>query len=36
VASQAGATARTLALLEQRCLRGLGGAFAVGRSADPE
>jgi 3-deoxy-D-manno-octulosonic-acid transferase len=36
VASQAGATARTLALLEERCLRGLGPAFAVGRSAHPE
>lgn len=36
VASQAGATQRTLALLEERCLRGLGGAFAVGPSATPE
>jgi 3-deoxy-D-manno-octulosonic-acid transferase len=36
VASQAGATARTLALLEERCLRGMGGAFAVGRSGASE
>lgn len=36
VASQAGATARTLALLEERCLRGLGPAFEVDRTPGRE
>ena len=36
VASQAGATARTLALLEERCLRGLGPAFEVDRTPERE